>query len=397
MRHTFLSLSAFLIIWASVAGLNAQSEAVLDSSLTQAAAEKKAVLVEFFSYNSVDSKRLRDTVLSHDKVKAVINDHYVFARVQIEHAAALKTRYGITKVPTLLSLRADGTELDRAVGMVKVDTLLSLLEGAAKGEPELARLEKAVQEKGSDFKARLALADAYVVRKNWEPAVQQYLFCITSEEHEAGQHALHHAALNKLLRLVASEPQAATLPSIRAYRDTLDQNAAKANPAEISALMSLNSALGESGKNIDLYTKLENPLARQRLFSEVFIPLVNARRYQEAVSAVDLESMVNALYAHESRSAGTASTASQAQTAPRQNNHVTAQRAKIGAWTSAAVEALLATNQRRVAQRLAGRLLETFPEQQGQGALLKEAAKRSGAADTDAFVRWLDQEYPERT
>jgi thiol-disulfide isomerase/thioredoxin len=86
-----------------------------DDALAQAKRENKQVLVDFMAQWCGWCKRLDADTFSNARVQA-LSQKYVFARVDTDKQPQISQRYHVTGFPTVVSLRADGTEVTRSVG-----------------------------------------------------------------------------------------------------------------------------------------------------------------------------------------------------------------------------------------------------------------------------------------
>ncbi|SMF22571.1 Thiol:disulfide interchange protein [Alteromonadaceae bacterium Bs31] len=84
-----------------------------DEALIRSAESGKPVLLDVSAIWCPSCRKLDSKVLSRPDVQALIEEHYVFTRVEFEsdQGVALQERYGIKGFPTLLVLNSNGDRL----------------------------------------------------------------------------------------------------------------------------------------------------------------------------------------------------------------------------------------------------------------------------------------------
>jgi thiol:disulfide interchange protein len=85
----------------------------LDDALVKAERENKLVLADMSAIWCPTCRRLDKEVFSDESVKSVINDQYVFARIEYEseQGKAFMQKYKVHGFPTLLVLNAEGNKM----------------------------------------------------------------------------------------------------------------------------------------------------------------------------------------------------------------------------------------------------------------------------------------------
>lgn len=402
MTRTLTRLCLLMLpIFGLAVRLSAQSSPVTSVALptaladasARATAEKKLILLEFFSYNSMESKLIDDMVLTAPAVKTLVNDAFVLVRVEFETDEVLKAKYAVTKVPLMLVARPDGSEVDRIAGLMSLNETAQWLRSASTGRSpsDLSGLMEKAGAPNAGVEAHLALAGAYVKRARFADAVAEYNACLdqlAASSRPADLRALKQV-LDRLMALSKSVPMPAVVDSLKTRRDSLEKTIGTKPSEGMVALFAMNEALKEPERNVAVYLKLPaaDPL-RETMFTSVFKPLVAARHYAEAVAVVDVESLVSSTYPRCSPLEGHAHEA-------HGHHHPidpAVMKQRITEPTLAAVEALLATNHIEAAKRLAGRALDFTADVEVRTSLA-EAATRSGGAGASEFKKWLDQ-YP---
>jgi tetratricopeptide (TPR) repeat protein len=360
--------------------------AALAAACTRAGAENKTVMLEFFSYNSVESKMLRDNVLASPVVKAITDKRWVLVSFEWEREPALREFFGITRAPALVLVRSDGTEIDRLAGYPSPEELVRVLQGAGGGKTEVAQLLEKTQAPNAGLESHLDLATAYSKRGNYAQAAAEYVTCLDRVTAPGPDQKYLKLVLARLSALAQAHPP--VLEAMRTRRDALEKEPTL-KPDLALVLFAFNDALKESNRNADFYLKLPaDSIQRQQLFAAVFLQLVETQHYTEATGTIDLESFVNSLYPQ-------STTAGHTHEGPDKTGHdhmAKVSRQRVVDITGAAVQALLATDRLEKAKRLSGRLLETF-DGKATRQHLDHAAQRSAGKTTAEFIAWL-QAHP---
>jgi len=101
-----------------------------DKALSDAGAQHRPVLIEFFAVWAVPCEQL-DKELRDPDVERLVGEHYVAARIDVTDGSdaekQIQDRFHADAVPTLLVLDASGHELARRVGLPAHAELLDLL------------------------------------------------------------------------------------------------------------------------------------------------------------------------------------------------------------------------------------------------------------------------------
>jgi tetratricopeptide (TPR) repeat protein len=260
-----------------------------------------------------------------------------------------------------------------------------LLNRTVEGKSELADLRDAAKRPTSSVKSRLDLGGAYSKRGYYGEALAEYTAALDSIDLSRNGSNLSQFK-GVLFRMAAlGSVHDPALAMLRERRDRLEnQIGSRVSPYVWQKAFAYNEVLKEPRRNAELYNKLTSEsLLRQQLFSAVFTQLVEGRNYLDAANIVDLEEYVNAVYpkfVDVGSSGGTMTDAVRNQEGVRR---------RVMDVTVEAVEALLATDQLYKAQRLAGRVLDTYPGEDVRRRLSRAATRANDAKVSGVFTHWL--------
>jgi Thioredoxin-like len=385
-----LLLTLVLLTGRSMAGETGAVPQNVATAMGKASEAKKNVLIEFFSYNSVESKMVRDNVLANPQVVPVLAEKVILVSVEQEKEKELSQRYGISRAPALVLISPEGKEIDRLLGNRTPEELLRLLQGRSGDKASVSELVAKAANPDAGVEAHLALADAFNRSGKVDQALSELTVCLDRSMASGPDRKYLKYVLTRLASLAVSYPQ--VQETLRARRDALEKNPA-VKVDGVHVFFAINEALKEPNRNVDYYLKLSADSAlRQQLFPAVFLQLVEARRYAEATGMVDLETFVNNAYprqnvghAHEHDGHD------HNEAAQERGEQMTSKR--VIDVTAAAVQALLATDHLEKAKRLTGRLLETYDTSETRQRLT-QAAQRSGAKTAVDFTTWAQIAYP---
>lgn len=116
-------------------------EAAREAALQQG----KIVVIDFFTTSSPECAKLNQTTWSNEQVRAWLRNNAISVRIDADKDRALATKHKVEAYPTILFLKADGTEIHRLVGYHSADVFLTEAASAlvrkaeAKRDPKRAR------------------------------------------------------------------------------------------------------------------------------------------------------------------------------------------------------------------------------------------------------------------
>ena len=351
------------------------------------AASAKYLLYEFFSYKTMDSKVLRETVINSGPASEIIKESYQLIPVEQGKDSEKESLYKITYYPTLIIAQPDGTEVDRIIGSRRPEEVAATLKAAAAGQPQIARVREAAAASSAGIREHMTLATALRLRDDPEGALKEYVWMLANGE--AVDPRLYESMYRLILQQMASlgKRYSPALDELSKRRDVAVKAAEADKPASgsLERAFALNEALGTPASNVSLYLKIpaDNPL-KQRLFPEVFLTLVREKKYQEAAGIADLEDFIGHMYPSFREKSG--------EHAHDGHQHVQGRRAlkqKINTYTLAACETLLALGEIEKAKRVAGHAIDYLgKDNQNLIARLNYIATQSGTSAKD-FSSWL--------
>ncbi len=293
IRGCVVELACICGMMAAAEGSLAQEPFVpgsFNEAIVKAQSDKKLLFIDFYTTWCGPCKVLEQTTFKDGKVIAWLKQHTVAIRIDAEKEADLSNRYRVEGYPTLLFLRADGTEMGRAVGALNTDEFLEEAAAILSGKDPLTRAKEKLAAGGeNDPMARQTYAGKLAEMGKDEEALKEYLWCFD----EGLKHSPPYAGvrvsflLGEISDLGRRYPKA--LDELRKRRDAARDRLAK--PGSSGGLMdvmdfaSINRELEEGARTLELYDRLrkEQPgsPSLDMLKRYVFDELLDARRYAE--------------------------------------------------------------------------------------------------------------------
>ncbi|MEI8257800.1 MAG: thioredoxin family protein [Deltaproteobacteria bacterium] len=139
---------------------------VIDPVLAEAVQAQRFVVIDFSAEWCGPCQTMDSLVWSRADVGAAVALGYVPLRVDADatEGGALMRRYGVGALPTVLAVRADGTEVDRLTGDNDSTTVLAALAAWRRGEGTLSVLAARVEQRPGDLAMRLDVGTRYADR-----------------------------------------------------------------------------------------------------------------------------------------------------------------------------------------------------------------------------------------
>lgn len=356
----------------------------LEGMVAKAESEGKWVFLEFFTYDGIDSKMLRNNVLTKDPVKGFLDEKFVPVRVRGTMNKELAARLRIKRYPTLVMLDDKGREVDRMEGYVSAQALMRILQTVTAGSSELVLLEKEAGQAGAGCEAHLKLAEAYRKRGDFEKALKEYVWILDqgAVEDRANFVRMKFGAVFGLGGLAKEYGEAEK--ELKGRRDRLAE-AVKSGTGDARELISYNVALQNRDRNVELFLELPNGQTKKTVFFQLFLDLVEARKYREIAAFVNVESWVGTSYPQ------FVEVCSQEGADHKGHKHGM-QEQRMREWSVAGVEVLLGVEDLNGAKRVAWRALDSSDERSVKELrfMLKQAAQRAKGEKTKEFLEWLE-------
>lgn len=131
------------------------AEGDLNGALAQAKAEKKLVFVDFWAEWCGPCKQMAAEIFSLPEVGEYFNERFVCVKVNVEADGNKEVvkNYGVTSLPTMAFLSADGKELRRVVGTVPAQGLIHEAQVATGEAPGFEQLYDRYRKNKKDFQA----------------------------------------------------------------------------------------------------------------------------------------------------------------------------------------------------------------------------------------------------
>ena len=283
-RYSWLAITLTLAAFACTAAGQPVGESDFAKVCAKAAKEDKLIFIEFFSYHSVESKMLRDNVLSSGQVAGLLGQKFVVLQVEQGRDIPLETRFQVRQYPTVVIAKADGTEVERVIGYRNASEFFSLMDGALSGNSDLERLQKQAADPKAGIRSHMELAEAYAKRDNRERVANEFLWVLDSGStvEPLGYNRVFPSMLTRLASLGETYPP--DMEALRERRDKAEKAIEYGSPDSITRVFMMNKFLKEARRNAEIYLKIpETSGLRQKLFVQVWQDMVEAKAYKEIV------------------------------------------------------------------------------------------------------------------
>jgi thioredoxin-related protein len=261
-----------------------------DGAVAAAKTERKCALVVFTSAGSAAAKQLEMQTFPDPKVREWIVPKAVPIKLDADKNEALTTRLRIHTTPTTLFVNDAGREIDRITGYVDGRAFLEEAKAILGGRDPFERAKKRFDADTNDPHRRIDLALALLDRTEFEAALEQYLWCwdhgVSADPSFAATRRTF--LLKELMRLGRLHPKAADALAERA-RAAYDKVVTCTAPeADLLDFLLLNHELQQDERTLAAYDALDSgsegcAALRERLGPLIVDPLIDARRYTEAI------------------------------------------------------------------------------------------------------------------
>lgn len=186
-----------------------------EQALAKAGAEKKVVMIDFFTTWCGPCKQLDLTTWKDDGVRGWLAEKTVALKLDAEKETALASRYKVQAYPTIVFVKSDGAELERIVGYRPAETFLEEAGEFLAGKSALAKLDEKVAASPDDPMVRMERARARFQRGDHAGAAEDFLKCWDEGAQAPGYYGVRASFLvGDMSRLAAVHP-----PMLAAVRD----------------------------------------------------------------------------------------------------------------------------------------------------------------------------------
>jgi thioredoxin-like negative regulator of GroEL len=377
-------------------------DVTFDQALTTAQADKRIVLIDFFTTWCVPCKKLDATTWKDADVVKWIDTKCVALKIDAEKQVDLAKRFHVDGYPTMILLRADGTEIDRFVGYRDAKKFLSDVDAALAGRDVVTRAKEALVGHENDAMARQAYGDALKQKGRYDDALTEYLWCFDHGRESAGYAGVRLSfLLNDIASMTKSFP--AAQKALEERRDAAEARlvAGPATFEDASDAVALNRTLRDSKRTLALYEQMikAGPLSKsiKPVFArELLKPFLEAKRYPEMLALVEdpaaqVERAIQMfeISSPKSEEADEATRKDMEEARSMMRPMVVEQGCQLH-------EALLATRKVEAAGKIADRLIEFSPTGATYVSLIRSSNRAGDSATADALTARALSSLPEK-
>lgn len=263
-------------------------------ALAAAKRDNKVVMIDFFTTWCVPCKKLDSTTWKDADVVAWLSQKAIALKLDAEKEVDLAKQHNINAYPTMLLLKPDGSEIGRIVGYKTPKEFLSQATDTLAGKNAITRAKEKVVGHEKDPMARGNYADELAGAGRYEEALAEYLWCFDEGERASPAYAGVRVSflVSDIVNLGQRYPPA--IKALEDRRDTAESRllGAGGSDDDVRVVVALNRDLGFPQRNLVLHDTLKRmkPLSvrmRYTFSHELLVPLVEARRYQDALDLFD--------------------------------------------------------------------------------------------------------------
>ena len=118
---------------------------LFDEAIKAAVAEKKFVLVDFYTTWCEPCKQMDRDTWSNSEVYDQVRSRTIPMKIDAEKERAVAARYKVDAYPTVILLKPDGSVVDRWLGYRDPATFIASLKSALAGKPTWNPAERAIE------------------------------------------------------------------------------------------------------------------------------------------------------------------------------------------------------------------------------------------------------------
>lgn len=298
LAPTLAALGLLVAVFADANGVDFH-DLSYEEAAALAAADEKIVIIDFFTTWCLPCKEMDRTTFQDPEVAAWLAEHAIALKVDAEENEtneALAARFGVKSFPNYVYLTPEGELLDRITGKKDSGEFLELSASVIAGDNAVIRAQRTLaQGDENDPMLRMRLADAYREMARYDEALREYLWCFDEgAEHDPAYSGVRLSfLLGYIGRLGTSYPPARE--ALVERRDGAKQRILDGETGDEAARVfaRINDTLGESAATLALFDSLKDSdvldaEAARALVREIFDLLVDAKRYGEIVSHLDV-------------------------------------------------------------------------------------------------------------
>ena len=271
-----------------------------DTALERAVEQDKLVLVDYWATWCVPCQEMDKTTWIDPEVAAWVKENAVAVRLDADVEVARAVEHGVISLPTVLLLRADGSEIDRFTGFKGAEDLLGEIEEGLTGKDAVVRAREKMEAAPEELSLRMRYGKALREAGRLEEALAQYLACWDAPlaEHTDFHELRASFLLDRIVELADQHPPA--LEALDARRKMTEvallRGDGEAGGGELAASLvhgyqGLNERLADDpGRPLELFDRVVaqgDRLAGTRavLLRDLAQDLLRDRRYATLLAA----------------------------------------------------------------------------------------------------------------
>ncbi|MDB6056942.1 MAG: polymerase, sigma-24 subunit, subfamily [Verrucomicrobiales bacterium] len=264
------------------------SDLSFDAASKKAAETGKIVFVDFYTTWCGPCRLLDKTTWTNAEVMKLLKDKTVAIRLDAEKENKLASHYKIEAYPSMLLIKADGTEMDRLVGYRNAENFMTDFNAALKGRDAATKAKtESSAAKTNNPVSRMSHAQRLAQQGKNAEALKEYLWCFDhGDEVSPSFDAIRVTVLVGYINNLG-----ARYPAARKALDTRrDERQSKffAGAVEQQSaveLVHLNNALAQKDKNLAVFDRLTAGSAGRHIICGMIIEqLLEAKRYADILS-----------------------------------------------------------------------------------------------------------------